>query len=90
MESIKGFKQESDLIFKKVHFGSSMEKGWHGIKVGGKKISLEAASVIQEVDKGLGWGSKKRKEGRRKIREVFEDRIDKVTILVIYFGDKID
>ena len=48
MESIKGFKQESDLIFfkkKKVHFGSRMEKGWHGIKVGGKKINLEAAAV---------------------------------------------
>lgn len=55
MESIKGFKQESDLIKKKkVHFGSSMEKGWHGIKVGGKKINLEAAAVIQEADKGLG------------------------------------
>lgn len=39
---------------KKVHFGSSMEKGWHGIKVGGKKINLEAAAVIQEADKGLG------------------------------------
>ena len=39
---------------KKVHFGSSMEKGWHGIKVGGKKINLEAAAVIQEVDRGLG------------------------------------
>ena len=39
---------------KKVHFGSSMETGWHGIKVGGKKINLEAAAVIQEADKGLG------------------------------------
>lgn len=67
-----------------------MEKGWRGIKGGGKKVNLEAAGVIQEADKGLGWGSEKRKEGKRKIREAFEDRVDKVTILVIYFGDKID
>lgn len=61
-----------------------MEKGWHGIKVGGKKINLEAAAVTQEAEarlEGLGWGSEKRNEGKRKIREAFEDRIDKVTIL---------
>ena len=50
----KDLNRRVTLLKKKVHFGSSMEKGWHGIKVGGKKINLEAAAVIQEADKGLG------------------------------------